>query len=149
LSEIVRSIAGGDNINTDFKAALISIPLPIRVKNAIILRNYDTNSTATDSVELPSGTDIYDALMGDIEMDLVSVNLPHLDDKYVAKRPRPCGALQALRGTYAKYDKAYDDWMVNFALLVSSYKHQALTSAEADSRKEEESQLKNIESQMI
>jgi len=98
---------------------------------------------------VPSGVDIYDALMGKIDSELLSVNLPHLDEKYENETPdQRAIRYKRYEQAYAKYDKAYAQWLADFGVLVSSLKRTALRSAEAEDRKAEEAQLKNMESKM-
>lgn len=107
-----------------------------------------TPKTQADGIRLPSTTDVYDALMGDIEPDLVSVSLPTLGQRY---RGETADQKKAREARYAiafdKYDKAFDEWAANFHLAISAYRYSAINAAENRSKTEDSATLQAIESQ--
>ena len=98
---------------------------------------------------MPSALDVYDALMGKIDLDLVSVSIPHLRQKYRGEVPEERAArFKRYQESFSKFDDAFLDWNADMQLAVSALRHFSLTSAEAKSREEEANVLKSLESQI-
>ncbi len=98
---------------------------------------------------MPTGDEIYDGLMCDIEMDLISVNLPKLDAKYANETPEDREArLERYQKAYAKYDEAYAIWMGEMNALVEKNRRNALRSAEAKEREQEAVALSALDAAM-
>jgi hypothetical protein len=53
--------------------------------------------TTAFQLRIPSGIDVYDALMSAIDEDLLTDNIPHLDEKYQGEIPRERGAIVVIR----------------------------------------------------
>lgn len=97
---------------------------------------------------IPSGTDVYDALMGDIEMDLVSANLPRLREMYADETPAEHELrMQRYAEAFERYDKAFNAWIAGFQLAVAAVRKETLQRAEQKNQEEENAALATIESQ--
>lgn len=84
---------------------------------------------------LPTGDEIYDALMSKIDMELITVNIPTLDEKYKNESPADqVLRLKRYQTAYAEYDKAYAAWIQTLQGAVQTYRRHALRSAEERDR---------------
>ena len=86
---------------------------------------------ASDDLVFPTGGEIYDTLMMQIEPELVSANIPLLDAEYVGESEAD-RALRYERYTraYATYDKVFQQWQKNLSSSVQVYRREALHSAQ-------------------
>jgi len=99
---------------------------------------------------IPSGTDVYDALIGEIEMDLVSVNLPLLEEKYQDESPEDRSErFKRYEAAFTKFDQAFAEWNRNLQRAVSDLRHVALHTAEERNRTEEAQAITNLEAQLL
>lgn len=93
-----------------------------------------------------TGAQIYDALMADIEPELLTANIPLLDETYatetVAERAK---RLKRYERAYAAYDKAYASWREELDTLMHEYKRESLRSAEGKEREREQDLLRKLE----
>jgi hypothetical protein len=116
------------------------------------------DSTQTDSapVELslelekfvPSGTEIYDALMGGIEPELVSANMALLEEKYKNETAEEKEVRQErYQKAFEAYDKAYKEWISDLSAAVEAKKKDAYKVAEEQTKNADEAVLGDIESQ--
>ena len=106
-----------------------------------------TVQTFAGPLIVPSGEDIYNALMVDIEPELVTYVLPTLEEKYKdesseARETR----LEGYQKAYEKYDQSFAQWMANLQQAVESYRKTALRSAEHESLQRDSDALAKIES---
>ena len=109
----------------------------------------DTATAGASPIRVPPGNDIYDALMGPIERDLLTVNIPLLDEKYKGETPEQKAArYQRYQDAYAKYDQAFETWITQFRGTVEGYRRQAFEAAEQEDRAKEANTLSNLESQL-
>ncbi len=98
---------------------------------------------------VPSGTDLYDALMFGIEPDLVTVRLPLLEQKYRGESPEEHAArMERYQRAYEEYDRKALEWMAKFRMLVTAYRKEALSRAESREQSKEATLLADIESQL-
>ena len=105
-----------------------------------------TTDNGKTSFTVPTGDEIYDALMSDIDMDLITVNLPLLDAKYAGESTQERTArFKRYEEAYAKYDEAYAIWIQTLNQSVEQYRHEALRSAEAKDRVNDELALKALD----
>lgn len=87
---------------------------------------------------MPTGREVYDALMSAIEPELVTANLSHLDDRYANEAANDrAKRYQRYAQAYAAYDKAFQKWMNAFTQEVTTFRRTAMQSAEQQSREEE------------
>jgi len=90
--------------------------------------------------------EVYDALIGQIDPELVTSEIPKLKAKYKEETPEQ----RTTRGErYAAAYKEYESMLAQFVGGLKAHagtqRREALVSAEAQSRKGEEEQLKNME----
>ena len=98
---------------------------------------------------LPTGQEIYDRLMKNIEPELVIRNLKELDAPYkketVARR-------KARYARYAKafkeYRKQYKAWIKQLNLKIQNYKRAVIKASEKMSKTSDASALADLEAQM-
>ncbi len=102
-----------------------------------------------DKLTFPTGAEVYDALMATIEPELMSANIPVLDDKYVGESEEEKAArYERYSRAFDAYDAAYDKWKNDMHVVVKDYKKTALKTAEAESRTKDASVLGNLESEL-
>lgn len=113
-----------------------------------------TDPQATDAsvqpedaaLNFPTGEEVYDSIMGEIEPELLTANIPHLDEQYVNETEEDRAARYERYNTaYAAYDEAYAKWEADLNTLVTSYRHDALSSAEAQSKQDDETAMTQLE----
>lgn len=94
---------------------------------------------------MPSGDDVYDALMVDIEPELVSVNIPHLDDGYTDESPEQRKArYERYVQAFEAYDKALAAWTAELKTAVDRCRREVIKASEQESRKQEEVKLSEL-----
>ncbi|PIQ76450.1 hypothetical protein COU78_06385 [Candidatus Peregrinibacteria bacterium CG10_big_fil_rev_8_21_14_0_10_49_24] len=97
---------------------------------------------------LPSGTEIYDALMSAIEPELLSANLPSLEEKYANETLRQKKEREMrYQKAFAAYDKAYKGWIADLSSAVEAKRRDAYEVAEEETKHKDEALLGDIESQ--
>ncbi|MBI1812907.1 hypothetical protein HY285_05680 [Candidatus Peregrinibacteria bacterium] len=94
-----------------------------------------------------SGKELYNELMGKIEPELTTDQIPLLPEKYKNETPDQA-AVRAERynKAYAAYEAAYAAYMQQLAGEVSSYRRSAFGSVEAKDRQKETAALDELES---
>jgi len=111
--------------------------------------NKSHSDPAQDSALIPTGDDIYNNLMGAIEPDLLTTNISLLDEKYKGETKEERQArLERYRQAYNEYDKVYERWITDFTSAVTQFKRDALHSAEADAKTEDQKDLDALETQI-
>ncbi len=106
-----------------------------------------TQTPITDQAAplVPSGEDIYDALMADIEMDLITVNLPLLDEKYAGETPgQKAERMARYEAAYKAYDEAFKQWLEKLRAYVAEARRKGLKTAETKDRQQEEAELNKL-----
>jgi len=107
-----------------------------------------TEPTSAPQLE-QAGEDVYNALMGGIEPDLLTFNLPLLEEKYKNETSEQrASRYRHYEEAYAAYDKMFEEWNAQYQEKVKARKRQALASAEAKNREEEQPLLADIEAKM-
>ncbi len=87
------------------------------------------------SIQIPGGPEIYDALMGKIDPDLLTVNVSHLDEKYAGETPEQKQTrLQRYRTAYEAYDAAFRAWVDQVQGTMNVFRSGALHAAERQDR---------------
>jgi len=98
------------------------------------------------TLKVPAGTDVYDAIMGGIEPDLLTVNLTHLKEKYASETSDQHAArMERYRVAYEKYDAAFAQWVSVTTNAMSSYKRDVMQHAENVDRNREANALTQLE----
>lgn len=97
---------------------------------------------------IPSGDQVYDAIMGTIEPELLSKNLPSLVDKYGNET---AGAraerMQRYQAAFRRYDETYGRWIHNLRTVARDQRADALQKAEVRVQQEDAEQLSTLENQ--
>lgn len=102
--------------------------------------------TAAQPLVFPTGAELYDQIMGPIEPELLTANIPHLDEQYTDEPPEDrAKRYERYTKAYAKYDEAYAAWHASFHQEVTVYRRDALKSAEQESKSEEVGLLAQLE----
>ncbi len=97
-------------------------------------------------ITIPSGVELYDALMNNIEPDLVTKNIAGLDEKYKGESADERAArLKRYNAAYAAYDLAYAVWLLDTNGKINKYRRAALSQAESEDRQRESQLLQQFE----
>ena len=101
---------------------------------------------ANSELTFPSGTEVYDGIMASVEPELVSANIPHLDEAYVGESAEDRKKRYArYTKAFKKYDALYEEWNTTMNQAVTEYRKDALRSAEEDSRTAEAAALAQMD----
>lgn len=123
--------------------------------SAIIVRMTQISGQGTAAVTsggkpLPSGKQIYDALMAQIEPDLVSANIAGLEEKYrgeseVEKLKRAERYSKAM----TEYDKRYAALMASLQQDIAAQKRDGIAVIEKKSSAKEAAHMQGLESAIL
>ncbi len=103
-------------------------------------------ATNPEPIQIPSGDEIYDALMSEIEMDLITTNLPVLDEKYSDENPADREArYKRYQDAYAKYDIAFEAWMKELHGAVEKCRRDVAKFAEQNDKEAEQTEMTSLE----
>ena len=99
---------------------------------------------------IPSGQEIYDRIMGTIEPELLSQELPLLTDKYAdetadAKKRR----LARYARAFSAYDDAYGAFAADTSQKVHAYRSQAFALEESNDHRRDKGVLQKLESSFV
>ena len=89
---------------------------------------------------------VYDALMGQIDPELVTSEIPKLTEKYkdeTTKQRETRG--ERYQEAYKQYESMLTEFVVGLKEHTNTQRRKALASAEAESRKAEEGELQKME----
>lgn len=96
-----------------------------------------------------SGTELYDSIMGDIEPELLSANLPLLKDAYANETPDERAARAArYQAAYAEYDARFAKNCNDWNKQLHAYKRHALHNVESRVQTKESAELSSLESSL-
>ncbi len=110
----------------------------------------DSNTTNGLPFPLPTGREVYDALMSSIEPDLLTDVIPTLDQKYSGESAEHRHERYVrYRLAYKKYDEAYKAWSAELNDAVTHTCKEALKTAEKKSAAQEANTLSELESNML
>lgn len=105
--------------------------------------------TRAQGFAVPSGTEIYDAIMRKIEPELIRVNLDKLDAPYKNETEAEHRArYRRYSKAFAAYKKAFSAWSLNLKKAVQSYKRAVLKATEKVAKKDEETAMQSLEEQI-
>lgn len=98
-------------------------------------------------LEIPTGQELYDKIMGEIEPDLTSAGKKTLAEKYKDETPEQ-RALRKVRyqQALARYDEAYEGYMRTLKAQVERHRHQQFQDVEAKDRRQEADWMKQFDS---
>lgn len=99
---------------------------------------------------LPQGDEFYDALMAQIEPDLVSTQLPLLEARYVGETPEQQQARQdRYDAAFAEFDRRSAEEISKLDRDVQEYKSASQKEMEQASREEESVDMVNLEASIL
>ena len=107
----------------------------------------DTNPLTQPSADSSAtGDQIYDAIMAGIEPELMTAELPLLDERYKGETPEQAQArAERYNKAFEEYDRQFADYKAQWNEQFNAYKRDALKSTEQEARQEELVQLQNLE----
>lgn len=95
---------------------------------------------------LPSGEELYDTLMAQIEPELTREGLETLEEKYRDETPAQAAARsERYEKAFAAYEKKLDEYIGQRKAEVTTYRHQALKTMEHDDTEAEAPILSALE----
>lgn len=105
---------------------------------------------ATDKPTLPTGQEIYDGIMSQIEPDLVTDQLPLLDQKYPNENPEDkAKRMERYKVAFAEYDKKYREYVDQLHQWLHNFKKTSVAHIETERRAEESVQMAALESTIL
>lgn len=100
-------------------------------------------------INIPTGQEVYDAIMETVEPELVTDNLDALDAPYEGE------TADERKSRYERYSKAFIEyrqqfqkWVHRFQGAVKTFRKSLVNAAESTNRTEEEAALSALETQM-
>lgn len=94
---------------------------------------------------IPTGQELYDAIMGHIEPELTTGCLPVLEEKYVDETPEEqAKRTQRYELAFERYDLAYEGYIQTLQTQVDRYRRHSFAKVEVEDRQEEEGFLKKL-----
>lgn len=107
----------------------------------------DPAASAQVSPQEEAGIFIYDAIMSAIEPELVSTEIPKLEEKYKNETPEEKSArAKHYNAAFAAYEKHYAHFIAGVGGEVRALKHEAMATTEAEERAKEEEEMSGLES---
>ncbi len=94
---------------------------------------------------IPTGQELYDAIMRNIEPELTSAESANLEKKYQGETPdQKQRRMQRYQLALDQYDRAYSEYIETLQTQVTRYKKQSLAEAEVEDRARDENLLGSI-----
>ena len=101
--------------------------------------------TLPEPPKIPSGKEIYDRIMSQIEPELVSNSLPTLQKKYQNEKAAEKEARRVrYNRAFAEYHKRYQKLIIELDQQIHRYQREAMRSVEAWSRSREQAQIEEL-----
>ena len=96
---------------------------------------------------IPSGQQVYDAIMGRIEPELQSTNLPYLAERHQGETPlQKKSRMKRYTKAFKDYDKQYKAWITEVRKKVEVRREQAFKTAEQRQRTSDDTAMTTLES---
>jgi hypothetical protein len=100
-------------------------------------------------IKVPTGQQVYDALMRKIEPELITANLKKLDAPYKNESEADRKArYKRYSKAFQEYKKQFKDWSDNLRNAVKNFRRAVIKAAEKKNRTEEETAMQALEAQM-
>ena len=97
--------------------------------------------------KIPTGRELYDALMGHIEPELVTDASKLLDEKYKDETPEHHAArMKRYEAAYKKFDEEFSGFMADVNAEVRTSKRETLAAKEAAAQQSDQQALTSLES---
>lgn len=104
-----------------------------------------TPTTDTSAESLQAATDVYDIIMGLIEVDLVSVNVDRLDEIYAYEtEEQHTERMNRYRLAYQKFDELFARFQSELSRESTKFKRKALKEKEATDRAGEQDDMNTL-----
>lgn len=101
--------------------------------------------TSPASPKIPTGRELYDALMGHIEPELVTDAVKMIDGKYNDETPENHAMrMKRYNLAFERYEESYRQYMATLDAQVTRYRRAAFAHTELQDRSAEESVLERI-----
>ena len=95
--------------------------------------------------KIPTGRELYDALMSHIEPELVTDVAKTLDEKYKGETPEQhARRMDRYDLAFERYEKSYADYMATLDTQVTRYRREAFAHTELRDRAAEENVLDQL-----
>ena len=105
------------------------------------------SSAVYADIHIPTGDELYDQLMQNIEPELTTGQLPLLDERYKTETPEDSKQrAQRYQRAFTEYDKQLQAYMGDLQARLHAHQRIAMASAERGAKAEEEEALSAIES---
>jgi hypothetical protein len=107
------------------------------------------NQTSIKPPVIPTGQEIFDAIMGQIEPELTSVGVKTLEAKY--KNETATDSYERRKRyalAYERYEKAYDETMATLHTQVDRYRRSSFAQVEQEDRANESTAFDAITHQL-
>ncbi len=112
----------------------------------------DTQQTPaqdTDDIVIPTGSEIYDSLMSQIEPELVQANLDFLDEPYADETEEERKArYKRYSEAFVKYREAFALWSGELSKSIDEYKKAVRAAAEEVDKEDQINALQGLEAQI-
>lgn len=100
-------------------------------------------------VHIPSGKEVYDSIMGNIEPELMTDNLGTLDEPYANESAEDRKTrYERYTQAFAEYRKQFTEWAGNLRQAVKTFRRSVITASETKSRADDEIAIAALEAQM-
>ncbi len=109
----------------------------------------DTGAVIPPKPKLPpSGQELYDALMGQIEPELVSSELPNMGQRYTTETPEETAKRASRYGqAFLKYQKSYEGFRKMKDEEIVTYRKASFTAVEKESEAKDDEDLTKLDTQ--
>jgi len=95
---------------------------------------------------LPSGKQLYDSLMGDIEPELVSSVIPALAARYAGETPDAhTSRMERYKRAFEEYDRRCAEYLRGLRSDVATFRKQSRKAVEGRQRSAEQAALQTLE----
>ena len=107
------------------------------------------NQTSIKPPVIPTGQEIFDAIMGQIEPELTSEGIKTLEEKYKNESQADAYARRARYAlAYERYEKSYDETMSMLHTQVDRYRRSSFSQVEQEDRANESAAFDAISHQL-
>ena len=115
----------------------------------LIHNSMSPSTSSSGSIRIPTGPQIYDALMSKIEPELMRANLGALDAPYKDEAPEARAArYKRYSKAFIAYKKAFKDWSKQLNKAVKAYKTALFKTVETLSQSKQDAALQALELQL-
>src|SRR3989344_2098739 len=109
-----------------------------------------TSVAAAVPPKILSGKEIYDAIMQGIEPELLSANIPVLEEKYKNETPAEWEIRKRrYNDAFAKFYEMYQAYLSDLDVRIHRYRKQAIKEVEAKTKIHEEHSLNTLAASMF